>query len=251
MSRITCAMVTIAAVLGSSAGSAQTFAKGWRCHRGHHAFAAAPHHCQVYTTGCGTVYYFPPGTYSGHHRAAYGHGAGYGYGAGWGRGMGTVPQAPYWGGGVVQTPQRGYAGYGPRYDGRTDSYQAETAPQARIGADEPGRPVDAVISMIGMRFEPQRISIQVGDTVEWRNESNMAHTVTADQQLANNPENVLLPEGAQPFHSGRIEAGSAFRHTFTAPGTYQYVCLPHEEQGMLGQVIVEPNDGRQAGRRNR
>jgi plastocyanin len=99
--------------------------------------------------------------------------------------------------------------------------------------------VDAMVEMKGVAFSPATIRIRAGNTVQWRNVSLIDHTVTADKSLAANPANVLLPAGAQPFHSGSVKAGQVWTHTFAVPGTYRYVCLPHEKQGMIGTVIVE------------
>ncbi|TKX52502.1 halocyanin, partial [Halorubrum sp. SS7] len=38
---------------------------------------------------------------------------------------------------------------------------------------------------------------------------------------------------------GRLENGDRFDHTFTVPGTYEYVCIPHRKAGMFGTVVVE------------
>ncbi len=95
--------------------------------------------------------------------------------------------------------------------------------------------------MVGISFEPETIRITQGQTVQWRNTSRFTHTVTADPELAADPANVQLPEGAETFDSGDIAAGEVWRRTFTTPGTYRYVCLPHEQQGMRGTVIVEPS----------
>lgn len=103
--------------------------------------------------------------------------------------------------------------------------------------------VDAVVEMSsvvgGFNFTPATIRIRAGDTVQWRNTSLVDHTVTADKSLAANSANVILPAGAQPFNSGEIDPGQVWTYTFTVPGTYRYVCLPHEKQGMIGTVIVE------------
>jgi plastocyanin len=32
--------------------------------------------------------------------------------------------------------------------------------------------------------------------------------------------------------------GEEFKVTFAVPGTYRYVCLPHESHGMTGTVVV-------------
>jgi plastocyanin len=90
-----------------------------------------------------------------------------------------------------------------------------------------------------LTYVPDQIRIKVGDTVEWRNVESFPHSVTADASIAEDPGNVELPDGAEPFNSGRIDGGSSWRHTFTVPGTYRYFCIPHEAAGMLGTVIVE------------
>lgn len=90
------------------------------------------------------------------------------------------------------------------------------------------------------RFAPAQVRIRLGQTVEFKNVSRGTHTVTANPALVRDPKNVRLPQGAQPFHSGRLAPGAVFNHTFTTAGTYQYVCLPHESMGMIGQVVVLP-----------
>ena len=98
--------------------------------------------------------------------------------------------------------------------------------------------VDAVVTMGLNSFNPGTIRISPGQTVQWRNTSPITHTVTADKARAANPANVILPPGAPPFHSGAVPAGQVWAYTFTIPGTYRYVCLPHERAGMIGTVVV-------------
>lgn len=105
---------------------------------------------------------------------------------------------------------------------------------------QPPPPAVAATVTMGMTsFSPAAIRIRAGQTVQWRNTSLMTHTVTANPALAANPANVRLPQGAAPFHSGKIAAGQVWAHTFATPGTYRYVCLPHERQGMAGTVVVD------------
>jgi plastocyanin len=91
-----------------------------------------------------------------------------------------------------------------------------------------------------LTFEPARVVLHAGDTVEWKNTSSMPHTVTADARRAAEGKKVVLPPGAAPFDSGRIAPGSSYRHTFTVPGTYKYICIPHAVVGMAGEVMVKP-----------
>lgn len=90
-----------------------------------------------------------------------------------------------------------------------------------------------------LRFLPDTIRVNAGQAVRWENTSDIIHTVTADPSEAADPGTVRLPDGAEPFDSGDLLPGRSFVHVFRAPGTYRYVCLPHELAGMTGVVIVD------------
>jgi plastocyanin len=77
-----------------------------------------------------------------------------------------------------------------------------------------------------------------GDTVEWKNRTQMVHTVTDIPGIANIPGDAVLPPGAGPFSSGGIMAGGTYRHTFTVIGRYKYFCRLHELFHMTGEVVV-------------
>lgn len=112
-----------------------------------------------------------------------------------------------------------------------------------MAADENGEanmPASVVQMTNGLRFQPETVTVEVGETVQWRNMSQRVHTVTGDPSLVNDPAHVELPEGAEPFDSGRIEPGGMYEQTFDAPGRYRYFCMLHEDDGMLGELIVEP-----------
>jgi plastocyanin len=90
----------------------------------------------------------------------------------------------------------------------------------------------------------------VGDTVVWANSGSRNHTVTAYE--------ASIPDGGEYFASGGFESQSAayeaweqslngggviqpgetYEHTFEVAGDYRYVCIPHEDAGMLGRVVV-------------
>jgi plastocyanin len=89
-----------------------------------------------------------------------------------------------------------------------------------------------------MLFVPATVNIKSGDTVHWSNAYSTTHTVTFDPAKAATPANVALPDGVAPFDSGNIEEDGSFSHTFTAKGTYKYVCIYHEAMGMVGTVMV-------------
>ena len=74
----------------------------------------------------------------------------------------------------------------------------------------------------GMSFVQPQIEIAVGTTVTWKNEDQLAHTVTATDK---------------GFDSGMIEPGSSWSHTFNQAGTFTYFCTPHPF--MKGTVVVK------------
>jgi plastocyanin len=87
-------------------------------------------------------------------------------------------------------------------------------------------------------FVPATVKISAGDTVSWTNPGITTHTVTFDPAQAANKDNVALPAGVAPFGSPDMEEDATFSHTFTAKGTYKYVCKYHEAMGMVGTIIV-------------
>jgi plastocyanin len=96
-----------------------------------------------------------------------------------------------------------------------------------------------VIDMTSLlSFSPEQATIKIGDTVLWRNKTLLSHTVTADPQKVDDPADVSLPPGAQPFASGDIEPGEVFAYRFKTAGTYHYVCRTHEGMNMHGTIVV-------------
>jgi plastocyanin len=102
------------------------------------------------------------------------------------------------------------------------------------------------IQMREQAFDPTTFNAAAGSTITFTNDSSQAHTVTSVQDE--------LPEGAEYFASGDfssesdaredlagglIEPGETYEVTLNEPGTYHYVCLPHEGQGMTGTIVVE------------
>ena len=116
------------------------------------------------------------------------------------------------------------------------------------GPSPPGAAV--VVEMDNaLRYLPATVTVRVGETVTWRNTSEVVHTVTADPEKAAQASNASLPEGATPFDSGDLAPGEAFSYTFRTPGTYRYFCIPHELAGLVGTVVVEgPAGSQDAGR---
>ena len=88
------------------------------------------------------------------------------------------------------------------------------------------------------RFMPEKVTIKVGQTVQWVNNAATLHSVDADTSMVQSPKDVVLPAGAKPFDSGFMSPGATFEYTFTVPGVYKYTCVPHEKDGMAGEIDV-------------
>lgn len=98
--------------------------------------------------------------------------------------------------------------------------------------------VAATVNMTqALSFMPGKLAIRKGDLVEWRNVSPFSHDVVFDPD---EEEGVVLPEGVEPFESGRIPPGDIFRRRFTVPGHYRYVSGRHDEEAMAGEIEVLP-----------
>jgi amicyanin len=69
-------------------------------------------------------------------------------------------------------------------------------------------------------FSPATIKVPVGATVTWTNQDQVAHNVAFT--------------GEAP--SKTMQTGATYTHTFTAPGTYSYICAIHPF--MKGTVVV-------------
>uniref|UniRef100_A0A7D5KLA1 Plastocyanin n=2 Tax=Natrinema halophilum TaxID=1699371 RepID=A0A7D5KLA1_9EURY len=92
-----------------------------------------------------------------------------------------------------------------------------------------------------LRFDPEEVEIETGDTVTWIARSE-GHNVTSHPDASPKCKN---PDGSDPFtsydgddHFAIMDVDETFEHEFTVPGEYVYVCTPHEGQGMVGTVIV-------------
>jgi len=103
-------------------------------------------------------------------------------------------------------------------DSGTD-YGDTTDTTAADASDTPAEATAPVIS--DFAFDPDPISITVGDTVTWTNEDGFAHTVTADDDS---------------FDSGNLDSGATFEQTFDEAGDFTYHCNIHSQ--MTGTVSV-------------
>jgi plastocyanin len=95
-------------------------------------------------------------------------------------------------------------------------------------------------------YSPERVSIVIGDTVRWTNDSNARHSVTATSASASRGEafdsNPSCDNGI--LFNRCLRTGDSFSHTFTTRGTFTYYCRIHGSDtafpdcGMCGRVTV-------------
>jgi plastocyanin len=88
--------------------------------------------------------------------------------------------------------------------------------------DAQSRTVSVVIR--GFKFDPETVTVNQGDTVEWKNNDSVPHTATED---------VSKPS----FDSGTIQTGSVWRYVARNKGTYNYTCTLHPN--MEGKLTVQ------------
>ena len=80
------------------------------------------------------------------------------------------------------------------------------------------------VTVQNFSFNPQSVTITVGDIVKWTNNSG-THNVRANDDS---------------FFSGpAAPAPWEFTHTFNAVGDFPYYCEPHQGMGMTGTIIVQ------------
>ncbi|MEX2346063.1 MAG: plastocyanin/azurin family copper-binding protein [Balneolaceae bacterium] len=83
------------------------------------------------------------------------------------------------------------------------------------------------------RFEPSDLTISAGDVIRF-NVVEGIHTVTAYHP--DNRKPLRIPERAESFDSGPLQAGDEWHLQIKVPGEYNYFCLPHERFGHVGKI---------------
>ena len=139
--------------------------------------------------------------------------------------------------------------YRRRFLRRAGAAGSAAAAVALAGCAGVGGEPDFDVGMLASAYQPREITVSVGDTVVWENTSARAHTVTATAGGIPDEAEFFASGGFDDYASaeaawnadfgGILESGDGFEHTFTVPGAYEYVCIPHREGGMFGTVVVE------------
>jgi plastocyanin len=90
----------------------------------------------------------------------------------------------------------------------------------------PAMAADTSVNVVDFAFEARNVQIDPGDTVTW-NFAVAGHTTTSNAGQA------------ERWSSGpeTNDGGTSFAHTFSRPGRFTYICLPHQSF-MKGTVTV-------------
>jgi plastocyanin len=77
--------------------------------------------------------------------------------------------------------------------------------------DQP-KPKTHTVTIEDMRFQPETITVALGDTIIWVNKDLFPHTATSE---------------AGRFDSKDIQADKSWRHTVRNKGDFAYICTFH------------------------
>src|SRR5262249_37404097 len=87
-------------------------------------------------------------------------------------------------------------------------------------------------------FQPDPVTVYVGDTVRWEWSTNFHDVTSGSNGVADGK--FCAPGDTNCAGVALSIAGDTYEHTFTQAGTYPYFCKPHYSSGMVGTVVVLP-----------
>ena len=99
-----------------------------------------------------------------------------------------------------------------RWFGRTESAEVNIE-----GTENGGR-----AGMNALQFTPSRVRVRAGETVVWKNNDQVAHTVTAEDRSWTSP---------------LIDPGQSYAHKFDVVGTFNIICTPHPFMKAVVEVV--------------
>jgi len=128
--------------------------------------------------------------------------------------------------------------------GKPSTSTAPGAPGGDKAGDNKAGSKEVVVKMksegSSFKYEPTDITIKVGTTVRWVNDSDNKHTSTDDPDMEKTAGEAVIPKGAQVWTSPFLSNGDSYTRTYTVPGKYRYFCRNHGQFGMEGTINVVP-----------
>jgi plastocyanin len=104
--------------------------------------------------------------------------------------------------------------------GQTATVNVSLAPLAELDIQE-------IEATSGLAFSPGEVNVAPGTRIRWVNTSTVLHTVTPS-------DHTEWSEGSIPGQ------GDTFEAVVNNPGSFDYICVPHQGDGMVGVIVVEP-----------
>jgi plastocyanin len=83
------------------------------------------------------------------------------------------------------------------------------------------KPKTHTVTIEGMRFQPEMLTLERGDTIVWINKDLVPHTATSK---------------AGNFDSKLIEADNSWKYTVRKKGDFAYICTFHPTMKAMLQV---------------
>lgn len=123
---------------------------------------------------------------------------------------------------------------------QTPTEETDVEPGVTPGEPEEEDFPDFFFSPVGLHVEP-------GDVVDFYNESDAIHTVTAFTPRYSEPPWLeapprRIPDDAPPFSSPPLASDEHWLYRFDEPGVYDMFCLPHYDLGMVVRLVVAGED---------
>jgi plastocyanin len=91
-----------------------------------------------------------------------------------------------------------------------------------------------------LQFQPKKLTVKAGDTIEWKNNKVPPHNVVFDAKK-NPTKNAALAKSLS-HKKLLMSPGQKVTTVIPAdatPGSYTFYCEPHRGAGMVGKIIVE------------
>lgn len=92
---------------------------------------------------------------------------------------------------------------------------------AATSCASPHSPRRHLVDMRALRFQPESVTVAVGDTITWVNRDIVPHTSTAADSAWRSPV---------------VSAADSFATALTRVGVYRYACAFHPD--MVGVIVV-------------
>ena len=106
-------------------------------------------------------------------------------------------------------------------------------------AISPALGADTGVNIVNATFEPDRITVSVGDTVTWTITQAMGapHTVTSAKTGESAQGALFDSQKDDPGLTKLKDEGATYAFTFEKSGTYPYLCIVHPGS-MKGEILV-------------